>query len=121
MYNQTLQRVQNGNRGLKLVSQKSQGEARSRMLHCIQLKTNIRTVAEDSPILPKTCTVLVTVAGLCFLPFLASTTARAQAPAGPNLPPGVPDGYVITPSGYFHPSCVRQLDRKSTRLNSSHR
>ncbi len=79
------------------------------MLHCIQLKTNIRTVAEDSPILPKTCTVLVTVAVLCFLPFLASTTARAQAPAGPNLPPGVPDGYVITPSGYFHPSCVRLL------------
>ena len=79
------------------------------MLHCIQLKTNIRTVAEDSPILPKTCTVLVTVAVLCFLPFLASTTAHAQAPAGPNRPTGVPDGYVITPFGYSHPSCVRQL------------
>jgi uncharacterized repeat protein (TIGR03803 family) len=73
------------------------------MLHSIQLKTNIRTVAED------TCTVLVTIAVLCLLPFLASTTARAQAPAGPNRPAGVPDGYVITPSGYFHPSCVRHL------------
>src|ERR1017187_5731812 len=110
MFNQTLQRVQNGNRGFKLVRQKSQGEARSRMLHCIQLKTNIRTVAEDSPILPKTSTVLVTVAVLSlFLPFLASTTAHAQAPAGPNRPTGVPDGYVITTFGYSRPSCVRQL------------
>ena len=79
------------------------------MLHRIQLKTNIRTVAEDFSTLPSTCTVLVTVAVLCFLPFLAPTTAHAQAPAGPNRPMGVPDGYVITPSGYFHPSCVRQL------------
>lgn len=43
------------------------------------------------------------------LAFLVSTTVHAQAPAGPNRPVGVPDGYVITPSGYFHPSCVRQL------------
>jgi len=27
---------------------------------------------------------------------------RAQAPAGPNLPAGVPDGHVITPFGHFH-------------------
>jgi uncharacterized repeat protein (TIGR03803 family) len=86
------------------------------MLHRIQLKTNIRTVAEDFSTLPSTCTVLVTVAVLCFLPFLAPTTAHAQAPAGPNRPMGVPDGYVITPSGYFHPSCVRQLAEGETLL-----
>jgi len=29
---------------------------------------------------------------------------------------GVPDGHVITPSGYFHPSCVRQLAEGETLL-----
>ena len=82
----------------------------------VQLKTNIRTVAEDSSILPNACRVLVTVAVLILLPFLASTTAHAQAPAGPNRPSEVPDGYVITPSGYFHPSCVRQLAEGETLL-----
>jgi uncharacterized repeat protein (TIGR03803 family) len=86
------------------------------MLHGIQLKTNIHTVTEDSSVLPKAGTVVVTVAVLSFLLFLACTTARAQAPAGPNRPVGVPDGYVITPSGYFHPSCVRQLKEGETLL-----
>ena len=40
---------------------------------------------------------------------IASATARAQVLAGPSRPAGVPEGYVITPSGYFHPSCVRQM------------
>jgi len=30
-------------------------------------------------------------------------------PAGANRPAGVPAGFVITPFGYFHPSCVLQL------------
>ena len=33
--------------------------------------------------------------------------AQAQQIAGPNRPSEVPEGYVITPFGYFHPSCVR--------------
>jgi hypothetical protein len=33
----------------------------------------------------------------------------AQVPAGPNRPAGVPDGYMITPSGYSHPSCLIEL------------
>ena len=41
--------------------------------------------------------------------FLASPGAYAQAPAGPNRPAAVPQGYLITPFGYFHPSCVLQL------------
>ncbi len=65
----------------------------------------------------KTCTVLVTLAimSLC-LTFLATSTAYAQVPVGPNRPAGVPDGYVITPFGYFHPSCVRQLAKGETLL-----
>ena len=33
------------------------------------------------------------------------------AAARPNHAPKVPDGYVITPFGYFHPSCVQNLTR----------
>ena len=40
---------------------------------------------------------------------LVWTPAYAQAPAGPNRPFTVPENYVITPFGYFHPSCVVQL------------
>jgi hypothetical protein len=35
--------------------------------------------------------------------------------AGPNRPANVPDGYVVTPAGYFDPSCVRSL-AKGERL-----
>lgn len=65
----------------------------------------------------KTCTVLVTLAvmSLCLM-FLASSTAYAQVPVGPNRPAGVPDDYVITPFGYFHSSCVRQLGVGETLL-----
>ena len=31
--------------------------------------------------------------------------------AGPNRPANVPAGYVVTPAGYFHPSCVQNLAR----------
>jgi hypothetical protein len=64
------------------------------------------------------------VAGTAFagaLGQLASTSALAgdsQRPVPINLPavrpnhaPKVPDGYVITPFGYFHPSCVQNLSR----------
>ncbi len=38
----------------------------------------------------------------------------AQVPAGANRPAGVPEGYLITPSGYFHPSCVVRLAEGET-------
>jgi hypothetical protein len=38
-----------------------------------------------------------------------STTLLAQMEAGPNRPGNVPAGYVITPFGYFHPSCVQSI------------
>ena len=37
-------------------------------------------------------------------------------PAGPNRPATVPEAYVVTPFGYFHPSCVRQLAEGDTLL-----
>jgi hypothetical protein len=52
--------------------------------------------------------VTLTLLSLCLTLFV-SAKAYAQAPAGPNRPANVPAGYVITPFGYFHPSCVRQL------------
>jgi len=39
----------------------------------------------------------------------AVAAMRAQAPAGPNRPAQVPEDYVVTPFGYFHPSCVIHL------------
>jgi hypothetical protein len=49
----------------------------------------------------KSITLTVLVAGL--------TAAQALTSAGPKRPAAVPAGYVITPFGYFHPSCVGHL------------
>jgi hypothetical protein len=57
----------------------------------------------------KSCTVLLLVTSFGML-------LRAQTPAGPKLPAGVPDGYVITPFGYFHPSCVLHVAEGETVL-----
>ncbi len=63
----------------------------------------------------KICAALVTLAVMSFcLTFLASTMAYAQAPAGQHRPAGVPNDYVITPFGYFHPSCVLRLAEGET-------
>jgi len=37
------------------------------------------------------------------------TSAQSLHPAGPGRPTTVPADFVITPFGYFHPSCVMQL------------
>jgi hypothetical protein len=39
--------------------------------------------------------------------------------AGPDRPADVPEGYVITPFGYFHPSCVMELAEGNTLLDKS--
>jgi hypothetical protein len=41
---------------------------------------------------------------------------QAQKVAGPNRPSAVPAGFVITPFGYFHPSCVREVPSGGTVL-----
>jgi len=40
----------------------------------------------------------------------------AQKLVGPNRPASVPGDYVITPFGYFHPSCVREIREGETLL-----
>lgn len=47
---------------------------------------------------------------------IATPAVLAQKLAGPNRPAAVPEGYVITPFGYFHPSCVRQVASGGTVL-----
>ena len=85
------------------------------MLRRFELKMNTRTMTADSSRCAKIRGVLRTVVVLSlFVTFLASTMAYAQAPAGPNRPAGVPEGYVITPFGYFHPSCVLRLAEGET-------
>lgn len=51
-----------------------------------------------------------------FVCVAAISLAQAQRQAGPNRPSSVPDGYVITPFGYFHPSCVRGVAEGETLL-----
>jgi hypothetical protein len=47
----------------------------------------------------------------------APQAASTKMPvAGPNRPANVPDGYVITPFGYFHPSCVQSLTKGETLM-----
>jgi hypothetical protein len=46
----------------------------------------------------------------------APAFARNLAIAGPDRPPEVPEGYVITPFGYFHPSCVFGIEEGETLL-----
>lgn len=50
------------------------------------------------------------------LAFVISFTVPfcAQAPAGRNRPASVPNGYIVTPFGYFHRSCVLELKDKET-------
>ncbi len=40
----------------------------------------------------------------------------AQVTVGSNRPTSVPSDYVITPFGYFHPSCVREIKEGQTLL-----
>jgi hypothetical protein len=67
------------------------------------------------------CTALAGVRGqVAFSQALASDSQQVSSlnvppAAGPNRPTNVPDGYVITPIGFFHPSCVQSL-AKGERL-----
>ena len=47
---------------------------------------------------------------------ISLTMLDAQMPAGAMRPAQVPADYVITPFGYLHPSCVRQLNPGETLL-----
>lgn len=47
--------------------------------------------------------------GQATMPVDGLTAAQALPTAGPGRPAAVPADYVITPFGYFHPSCVMNL------------
>jgi len=51
-----------------------------------------------------------------FLITITGTLLHAQTLARPIRPAGVPDNYVITPFGYFHPSCVLHVAEGETLL-----
>jgi hypothetical protein len=53
----------------------------------------------------RTMTLVTSLALLMAIP-----CAQGQKTAGSNRPTTVPEGFVITPFGYFHPSCVRGVD-----------
>ena len=45
---------------------------------------------------------------------------NAQVPAGANRPAKVPVEFVITPVGYFHPSCVKEIEKGANLLVKEH-
>lgn len=60
--------------------------------------------------------VLLIMLAISLVLVLAIPPAQAQKLAGANRPAAVPEGYVITPFGYFHPSCVRAVESGGTAL-----
>jgi len=60
--------------------------------------------------------MLSLILAVSFVLVIATVSAPAQKLAGPNRPAVVPKGYVITPFGYFHPSCVRGVASGDTLL-----
>jgi len=50
------------------------------------------------------------------LTLLVAGLAAAQSPAGPKRPAAVPEDFVVTPFGYFHPSCVNHLAKGDVLL-----
>jgi hypothetical protein len=60
--------------------------------------------------------ILSMVLAVSFVLVIATASAVAQRVAGANRPAAVPKGYVVTPFGYFHPSCVRGVASGDTVL-----
>ena len=77
---------------------------------CIELKSRPTYLV----FLTRGLLTLAAMVLLAFQPARAQTAGSIQntAPvAGPGRPATVPEGYVITPAGYFYPSCVRSLTK----------
>ena len=74
------------------------------------------------------CRFLMTGLAVVVVIITLGSLVQAQAPgfaqatnvtaAGVNRPAVVPDGFVVTPFGYFHPSCVMQLREGNTLLET---
>jgi len=63
----------------------------------------------------RVATPLMILAG-SFVLVIVTVSASAQKVAGTNRPATVPNGYVVTPFGYFQPSCVRGVASGDTVL-----
>jgi hypothetical protein len=81
----------------------------------------------EYPKMKRYLAMLHTIVASSLLLFIAIQLAQAQKPAGLNRPSGVPENYVVTPFGYFHPSCVREVsssinttDEKTLACNYPH-
>jgi hypothetical protein len=61
-------------------------------------------------------TLKIVTAALLFIGVTSIPLAHAQRPAGANRPSTVPADYIVTPFGYFHPSCVRGVANGETVL-----
>jgi hypothetical protein len=80
-------------------------------------KSGLKESNSNTPSLTRHPSMLPIIAAAILL--LGVTTiplAHAQKQVGRNRPSAVPEGYVITPFGYFHPSCVRGLASGETVL-----
>jgi hypothetical protein len=58
--------------------------------------------------------IVVALAAVSVVSFM--TAAQSQSLAGPKRPAAVPADFVVTPFGYFHPSCVNHLAKGDVLL-----
>ncbi|MEO4011093.1 hypothetical protein [Chromobacterium piscinae] len=61
---------------------------------------------------------------LLLMAALAASSTWAALPTTANAasrPTGVPQNYLITPFGYFHPSCVREVADGARLMEAEHR
>jgi hypothetical protein len=71
------------------------------------MKTENNATQFDIKVKPARFAVLAVIALTILI--IGLTGAEAQAPAGAKRPAAVPADFVVTPFGYFHPSCVNHL------------
>lgn len=74
--------------------------------------------------------LLLTTCGLLFTMSMATSVLHGQVStansldrppaAGPHRPASVPEDYVVTPFGYFHPSCVQRISDEELLLADGH-
>ncbi len=65
---------------------------------------------------PRICPRVVFTGMIVAMSLTAAVMMRAQTAAGPNRPAQVPEEYIVTPFGYFHPSCVVHLAKDEELL-----
>jgi len=77
---------------------------------------SIRPELQKLSLKPLSSMLPMVAAAVLLLGVTALPLAEAQKLAGPTRPSAVPEGYVVTPFGYFHPSCVHGIASGETVL-----